>query len=352
MELEFRQDFERVRENWRLMWTGKLARPILMITIPKEGVKPVAKPAWGAARTQSCEELCDQVLRWAETHEFYGDAVPFHSPSLIIGLIAAFLGAKIIMVKESWGVDTHVEPLGREFDDMDFTPDYDNPWWVKWVKICETFRKKLSGRLVFAAGYPGYNFDVLAALRGPTETMMDFYDQPEAVHRAMLRLQKVFDELYDEHDRLLNYRQYGTVTRHGFYSSGVTAVPQCDFAFSIGKEHFDEFVLPYLTQEVNRLDDVEYHLDGTGNLTHLESICGIRKIGVIQWVPGAGTEGTDWSCLYQEITERGKGLWLEASSPEKAFELWQRYGVSGRMVLSCHAETKKDADRYLKKFDW
>jgi len=352
MKLEFRQDFDKVRRNWQLMWEGKLDRPILMITIPKAGVEPVEKPVWGAARTESSEKLCDQALRWAETHEFYADSVPFYTPSLIINLTTTLFGANIIVVNESWGVDTHVEPLGLEFDDMDFTPNYDNPWWVKWVKICETFRQKLSGRLVFAEGYPGYNFDELAALRGTTETMMDFYDKPDAVHRAMQRLQKTFDKLFDERDRLLNYRQYGTVTRHGFYSSGVIAVPQCDFGFSIGKEQFDEFVLPYLTQEVNRLDDVEYHLDGAGNLTHLKSICGIGKIGVIQWLPGAGAVRQDWSSLYEEITKLGKGLWLSAKSPDIALELWNRYGASGRMVLSCRAKTKAEAERYLKKFDW
>lgn len=352
MELEFRNDFDKVRENWQLMWEGKLNRPILMIAIPKEGIEPVAKPAWGIARTMPYEEVCDQALRWAESYEFLGDTVPFHTPSLIIGLYEALMGAEIQIIKESWGVDTHVVPCLKDLNGFEAKLHRESEWWEKWVSLVETTKRKLAGKLVFGEGFPGGNLDQFSALRGATEFMFDFYDNPEGVHHVMRELEKFFDEFHAENTRLMEYEKYGTVTRHGFYCDGVTGVPQCDAGFSIGKEHFVEFALPYLKQEIARLDAVEYHLDGKGNLTHLEPICDIEEIGIIQWVPGAGTEGTDWSDLFQKITELGKGLLLSATSPEHAGELWDRYGSSGRMVLSCHAETEADAERYLEKFEW
>jgi hypothetical protein len=352
MELEFRSDFEKARKNWQLMWEGKLDRPALMITIPKAGVEPAAKPVWGAARTVPYEVLCDQILRWAETHEFFGEAVPFYTPSLIIGLYEALMGAEIQMIHEPWGVDTHVVPFIKDLNEFEGRLHRESEWWEKWVSLVETMKRRLAGKVVFGEGRPGGNLDQLSALRGTTEYMMDFYDNPDGVHHAMREMQNVFDEFHAENTKLMEYDKYGTVTRHGFYCDGITGVPQSDAAFSIGKEHFNEFGLPYLKQEIARLDTVEYHLDGKGNLTHLDSICGIEEIGIIQWIAGAGEENTDWTDLYEEITERGKGLWLGASSPENAIELWNRYGASGRMVLSCHAETKAEAERYLEKFDW
>jgi hypothetical protein len=352
IELEFRPDFETVRKNWHLMWEGKLNRPILMITIPKPGVAVAEKPPWGAARTTPFEEICDQALRWAETHKFLGDAVPFYTPSLIIGIYEALLGAEIQMIQESWGVDTRVIPCLRDLNSFEGRMHRESEWWEKWLLLLETMKRKLGGKMIFGEGFPGGNLDQLSALRGPTEFMVDFYDNPAGVHHAMNEMQKVFDEFHEENAKIMEYDKYGSITRHGFYCDGVVGVPQSDVAFSISKEHFDEFGLPYLKKEIARLDAVEYHLDGKGNLTHLGSICGIKEVGVIQWVPGSGTEGTDWIKLYEEITERGKGLWLGARSLEDAVELWQRYGASGRMVLSCHAETEAEAERYLEKFDW
>ena len=108
--LKFRRDFGEVRENWRRFWEGTLGRPILLAEPPKAGVEPVSKPPWGAAFTRDYDGLVEQVLRWAETHEFLGDAVPFFTPSLIIDLMPAFLGAEIVSVSESWGTDTHAQP--------------------------------------------------------------------------------------------------------------------------------------------------------------------------------------------------------------------------------------------------
>ncbi len=352
MELEFRKNFDKVRKNWQLMWAGKLNRPILLMTVPKPNMTIPRKPKWGAAVSTPAEELCDQVLRWAEAHEFMGDAVPSYTPSLIIGIYEALMGAEVKLVQESWGMDSKVVPCIDDLNSFEGRLHKESEWWEKWVSLVETMKRKLAGKIVFGEGFPGSNLDQLSSLRGPENFMMDFYDNPEGVHNAMREMQKVFDEFHRENTKLMEYDKYGSATRHGFYSDGIAGVPQSDAAFSIGKEHFDEFALPHLKREISRLDAVEYHLDGTGNLTHLDSICDVNKIAVVQWVPGTGNEGRDWSELYQEISSRGKGLFLGTATPESAAELWERYGESGRMVLSCYVKTKAEAENFLKKFSW
>lgn len=351
MDLEFRSDFDEVRRNWRAFWAGELRRPILLITIPREGVEPVARPPWGAARVQSFESVCDQALRWAETHEFLGDAVPFHTPSLIIGVYEALMGARIEFIREEWGVDTHVVPFIEELGSFEARLDKGSEWWEKWEDLVETMKRKLAGRMVFGEGFSGHNLDQLSAMRGTTRFLMDLYDDPDGVHHALNQIQSFFDEFHRENELLMEYGKYGSVTRHGFYGDGIAGVPQSDAAFSIGKEHFIEFGLPYLKREIARLDHVEYHLDGEGNLTHLETICGIDDIHVIQWVPGSGAKKSDWSELRDRITELGKGQWLSAKSPERAKELWDRHGSTGRMILSCGAQTRSDAEAFVNAFD-
>ena len=350
MDLEFKQDFDLTRENWKRFWEGSLPRPIILAIIPKAGAGPIPPPKWGAAFSQDYESVVDQALRWAETHEFLGDSVPYFTPSLIIDLIPSFLGAEIISIQADWGIDTHAVPFIKDLNSAEIKFQKDSKWWEKWVTLCECLKRKCSGRLVLGPAYPGYNnLDTLASLRGADNLMMDFYDNPDGVHHAMRQVMKASQDVMNEHCRIFEheFKQYGCVIHHGFYSEGLIGIPQCDFGFNINKKHFDEFALPYLAEEIARLNAAAYHLDGSGNITHVESICSIEKIGVIQWVAGAGNENKDWTGLFEKINGLGKGLWLDANSPEEAAAQWRKYNKSGRMILSVRAETKDDVLRYL-----
>jgi 5-methyltetrahydrofolate--homocysteine methyltransferase len=350
MELEFRKDFDDVRKNWRLFWEGKLNRPIIIAIVPKPGKEVVSPPKWGAAFSQPPEKVVDQALQWAESVEFCCDAVPFFTPSLMTGFIPALLGAKIIEVHEPWGVDTAVVPFVEDLNNINLTFHRDSIWWERWLNLCECIKKKCKGKMIFGEATIAGNLDLLGAIRGTDRLMLDFYDNPEGVHNAMQQILKIYNEILDEYVKIFEFEKYGGVTRHGFYADGLIGVPQCDFGFNISKKHFDEFALPYLKEEIRRLDAVEYHLDGPGNIKHLESICSIDKIGVIQWVAGAGNENKDWTELYEKIDNLGKGLWLWADSPEMAVVLWKKYKNSGKLILSVPAKNKDEAMRYMDVF--
>jgi 5-methyltetrahydrofolate--homocysteine methyltransferase len=353
MELEFKPDFDLARENWRRFWAGTLNRPIILSVIPKDGVNPVPAPRWGAAFSEKYEDVVDQALKWAETHEFLGDSVPFFLPSLIIDSIPAFLGAEIVSIEAPWGTDSHAIPFVKDLSSTEIIFRRDSKWWEEWLRLAECVKRKCAGKMVFGSAQAGYNnLDILGAIRGKVELMTDFYDNPEGVHCALRQILKAYNEITDELCRLFEFGKNGSVTGHGFYSDGMAATPQCDFGFNIGKEHFDEFALPYLRREIARLDAVEYHLDGPGNITHVESICGIDKIGVIQWVPGAGDDlKNDWTGLYEKINGLGKGLWLGADSPKTAVDLWKKYNRSGRILLGVSAKNRDDVSRYIEAFE-
>lgn len=352
-ELEFRPDFAAVSENWRRFWAGTLGRPILLAEPPLPGVEPVAKPPWGAAYTRDGEAVVDQLLRWAQTHQFLGDSVPYGYPSLIIDLLPAFLGAEIVEVREAWGTDTHARPCLEDLGSTEIRFRPESPWWERWVRLAECFTRKCAGRLICGTAAPYYNnLDTLAALRGNTRLLTDLYDDPEGVHRAMRQIMAAYAEVTAEACRLLQVDRYGSTTGHGFYVAGRAVTVQCDFGFNISPEHFREFALPYLREEVGLHDAVEYHLDGPGNIRHLEAVCSLERVAVVQWVPGAGdAPGQDWSRLYARISALGKGLWLSAQTPEAAVALWERYGAAGRMVLNVQAADQAAMDRYLQAFE-
>lgn len=72
----------------------------------------------------------------------------------------------------------------------------------------------------------------------------------------------------------------------------------------IGNDMFDEFVKPELEKTSARLSNAWYHLDGIGELKHLDSLLTVDTIKGIQWVPGEGEPRTrDWSEVYAKISK-------------------------------------------------
>ena len=82
---------------------------------------------------------------------------------------------------------------------------------------------------------------------------------------------------------------------------------QCDFAYMIGPGMFDEFVKPELAATCKRLKNAFYHLDGVGQLPHLDSLLSIPELKGIQWIPGDGKPGEKhWPEVYRKIRAAGK----------------------------------------------
>ena len=348
--LAARPDFARVQATWAQFWAGTLKRPIISAVIPKPGVEPVPPPPWGAAYLRAAESVVDQALRYVETHQFLGDAVPYHTPSICVGLHGALLGGQIQEIRESWGVDTRCVPFLRTLDHPEqLRLDRQGAWWEKYVTLLETYHRKARGVFIYGEPTPLYNLDYYAEIRGVAEAMLDLYDDPAGVHRVLARLHEIVVETLEAQKPYFEYDLWGSVTRHGFYSQGLTGVPQCDFGYSIGPEHFDAFAMPYLRRECALLDDIEYHLDGVGNLRHMDSIFSIPNIKVIQWVPGAG-KTQDWTPLYTEIANRGKGLYLGVRI-DQVEDFMRRFPQAPRMFLSVYAENADEVNRLMDKLE-
>lgn len=134
------------------------------------------------------------------------------------------------------------------------------------------------------------------------------------------------------------------------YAPGRITVPQCDFSCMIGSAMYEEFVLPYLRREIAVLDGSEYHLDGPDAIKHLEAICSIQKLGVIQWVAGAGeAETKDWTWLYDKIDGLGKGTIL-SGTPAEVEAQWRKYR-SRRLYFYLCASARSEVETWLEKME-
>jgi 5-methyltetrahydrofolate--homocysteine methyltransferase len=82
---------------------------------------------------------------------------------------------------------------------------------------------------------------------------------------------------------------------------------QCDFCYMIGPDMFDDLVKPELAAMCAKLTNGFYHLDGTGQLPHLDSLLQIEELKGVQWVPGEGGKPwAEWPEVYRKIRDAGK----------------------------------------------
>ena len=131
---------------------------------------------------------------------------------------------------------------------------------------------------------------------------------------------------------------------------------QCDFSVMISPSQFEEFVKPTLVRQAKFLDKAIYHLDGPGQIPHLEQILDINEINAIEWVPlpksgiYMDTGSEEWYPMYKRIQEKGKKLVLRGIDPNRIEKLLDNISPKG-LFISTNCETEEDAKELIRKVE-
>ena len=128
---------------------------------------------------------------------------------------------------------------------------------------------------------------------------------------------------------------------------------QCDFCYMIGPDMFDEFVKPELAATCKRLDNAFYHLDGPGQLPHLDSLLEIDELAGVQWVHGDGQrDGSQWPEVYRKIRQAGKRMQLLDDMPRVIDAVCKQVGGPKGMIAFVYGKLEdRDAIcRYLERY--
>jgi hypothetical protein len=67
---------------------------------------------------------------------------------------------------------------------------------------------------------------------------------------------------------------------------------------------------------------------------------------MIAWVSGAGSEGRDWSDLYDRIDRLGKGQWRYLTDRQVVKEFWRR-SRSRKLAFTIAAESPGEVEDFL-----
>lgn len=309
MKIDFSPErWDRVKETYAKWWDGKLDRALVRATAIKADA-PVFKGVLSQANCHdfsvSAEEIVDGIEYELSRKAFLGDGFPMFSMDAFgPGVLAAFCGG---ILDNSSGSVWFFPDKKREIADIHIEYDSNNVWVRRVKDIYHAANKRFNGNVLMGMVDMGGPMDVLATFRGTEDLLLDLYDNPEEVKRVCREIEDCWFEAYNDLNDVLMEKNPGYSDWNGLYSQTPYYILQCDFSYMISPEMFKEFALPGLQSMADRLDHATYHLDGKGELPHLDMILGIEKLRNIQWVPGAGNpHGIYWLDVYKKIAASGK----------------------------------------------
>jgi 5-methyltetrahydrofolate--homocysteine methyltransferase len=308
--------WDRVRKTYGLWWEGTLERPILPVVLQgrdpgrKKPELPLLSQANSADLSVPAKDIIDRIDYELSQNVYLGDSFPYFNMDCFgPGVAAAFLGAE---VDNSTGRVWFHPKEQLPITELHFEYDPDNVWLNRVKEIYFEGMKRWQGQVLMGMTDLGGTMDILSTFRPSENLLLDLYDYPEEVKRLIGEISGLWKRLYQELNEVLQPINPGYSDWSQIYSCKPSYILQCDFSYMISPAMFDEFVKPELADMCRFLGNSFYHLDGVGQIPHLDSILAIKELNGVQWVPGDGKPTqSHWPDLYRRIQAAGKNsqLW-------------------------------------------
>jgi 5-methyltetrahydrofolate--homocysteine methyltransferase len=303
--------WEEVAETYRRWWAGELERPIIPVHLlgadpgRTRPSAPLLAQATCSDFSVSPEALIDRIDYELSKQVFLGDAFPYFNMDCFgPGVIAAFLGGRL---DNSTGQVWFFPPEELPIAEIHFEFDPDNRWFQRVRAIYLAGMEHWQGQVLMGMTDLGGNLDILSTFRPSEKLLFDLIDHPDEVKRLTSEAHEAWHQYYNALQEALQPLNPGYSDWSGIYSSVPSYMLQSDFCYMISPQMFDEFVKPELEATTKRLPRTFYHLDGIGQLNHLDSVLSLDNLDGVQWIPGDGKpDCAHWPQVYQKILEAGK----------------------------------------------
>ena len=300
------QDWQRIERDWNAWWAGDLDRALVVL----ETHAPLADSEDTSTLTKfgldtPADVLLDNWQNILEGVNYHGDAFPKWRVRFGPGVMAAFLGSDV-----SWTPDTAwFWPLEGvdSLKDIRIQYDPDNLWWKRVKEVTLRAVERWENQVLVGITDIGGSLDILASLRGSQKLLLDLTDEPGEVDRLAREITALWLFYYAELERITSSVRRGNTCWAPVWSPKPGYMLQSDFSYMISPRMFRRFVLPDLEACCARLDYGFYHMDGKGELPHLDMLIGIERLRGIQWQPGDGQPKAEgWLDVLARIRDGGK----------------------------------------------
>ncbi len=302
------EDLQRVKQDWIAWWAGTINHPFFGIEAVDDSMAgmPFSYNEVTPVETEelSAEQILDGVEESGAGINWFGGAYPKFWPNYGPGLMAAFLGSPLhIRPDTGWFDPLSVEKL----EDIQPQFDAENLWWGRVKKLTILASERWKGQAIIGLTDLGGNLDILASLRSSEKLLLDLSDSPAEVLRISSEITHLWMRYFNELYGFINGEDCGCCGWSPMWAPGKFYMLQSDFSYMISPRMFKRYVMPDLTACCDFLEYPFYHLDGVGQLNHLDQILSISNLRGIQWIPGAGQpEPEEWLDVLNKIRDAGK----------------------------------------------
>lgn len=323
------KDWARTERNWTAWWQGELDRPMVMIEAMADPRYSLG--TWNDQLTRfplalPAEEVINYFAPQLIALRYLGDAFPKWWPNFGPGVVAAFLGSPVgASTGTTWFYPSGITSLAE----TELAYSLDNSWWQRVEAITRAGVARWGDRVVVGHTDLGGNLDILASLRGTQQLLLDLVDAPAEVERLVGQITLLWQRYYDAFCDLIAPTNRGTAGWSPLWMPGSGYMLQSDFSYMISPRMFERLILPDLTACCDALDYAFYHLDGKGQIKHLDMLLSIERLRGIQWIPGDGAPPPEeWLPLLKRIRDGGK-LCQVYVTPEGALKIARELGGKG-----------------------
>lgn len=339
------EDWQRIERDWMSWWNHEIERPMVVIVSPHMYTQPQE-----FSHLFMAEMPLDNMLNYyqsrLETTSFIGDAWPRWMPDFGPGIIAGFLGASVNMDEK---MNTVWFGLEKEPDisELHLTFDENNFWWQRIKQLTTKAARRWGATYNLAHSDIGANLDILAAMVSTEKLLVALVDSPNEVERLLTQITNLWKQYYSQCYDIIKSTGRGTSCWASLWSAERFYMLQSDFSYMISPRMFERFVLPDLDELCRFLDHPFYHLDGVGQLPHLDMLLSLEKLKGIQWIPGSGQPPAEnWLDLLKKIRDAGKLCQLYLSA-KGAMKIVQELGGKGFAFYIQDDFRVEDAEEFL-----
>lgn len=337
-----------VADRLRNWWAGgDQENPLILATVRREGMEV---PATDDLNRHWLDRdfIIERMRREIDATEYLGVAVPYHYVDHGSSAMAGVLGCPLVFVdRETIWANPRFQTLDQV---LEATPELHSPIYEHITAITRRSVALAAGHHFVAPFALEGMSDLMAALYGGENFMMDLVDRPADVARAMGRLKTLWLRAFAEIQGLIGKSgNPGGIGWVGIWAPGSTFPLQEDVAYSVSEEMFRTFLIPHIRDQIAAMDFPFFHVDGTGMIPHVDALLEIAELKAIQWQPGAGHERlAQWYGLLRKILASGKALQVYARA-EEVEALVRNVGADRLLVIvrdSSRDEMLRLAERY------
>jgi 5-methyltetrahydrofolate--homocysteine methyltransferase len=341
---------EESKARYKRFWNREETdRCVLYIVAPKEVTNSkftYMQPKNLYDRWTNKELIHNNMLYGSEHAQFVGDGFESLFVNLGPGCLAACISDTFELAEDTVWFDTKQYILDwNNYKGLKLNKESDMYKIVK--NIIEYSLSHSERRYYTSVTDIGGNFDVLASLRGTENLLYDMYDNPEVIKKASEDIDKLWIDFYSANiENMIKY-QDGYTSWMPIWNDKKWFPLQCDYSAMISPEMFGEFILPSLQRQTKYLENSVYHLDGPGEIPHLDQLLSIKELNAIQWTPGSGNSDvgdSKWFPLYRKIQDSGKGLILLGARSSDIKNILSNISSKGLYISSWCGSIKEAED--------